>query len=71
MKKFLQGLLCTAGFHAWRERKNGKGTERVCMRDGCNCKRTFYKIEDGEFSIWAGKRIPVGKHTFKKSVRGK
>lgn len=67
MKKAIGRFLCAIGAHEWRERKNGKATERVCMRDGCDCKITFYKLEDGEFSIWSRKRVPVGKHTFVKA----
>lgn len=71
MKRLIGALLCGLGLHVWRERKNGKATERVCMRDGCDCKRTFYKLEEGKFSIWSRKRIPVGKHTFTKAMREK
>lgn len=69
MKNFFNKLFCLAGFHAWRERKNGNSTERVCMRPGCDCKQKMYRDKFGEYVIWNGIKIPVRGHNFIKAVK--
>lgn len=70
MKGLLGQLLCEMGFHAWHERKNGNGTERVCMRPGCKARLTMYREKGGEFILWNGRKIPVRSHAFIKTTRG-
>lgn len=61
------GLLCCLGFHSWRYRKNGESLERVCMKENCNKREKLYRMVDGTYELWSGKKIPVSHHTFKKS----
>lgn len=69
MKQFFNALLCALGFHEWRTRQNGKATERVCMRRGCEKKEKFYTLENGSFGMFMGKKIPMKRHTFYKRVK--
>ena len=65
-------FFCLIGFHSFRQRKNGMATEKVCMRDGCTCVRTFYTVKrekDDKGELWNEKKIPVRHHSFKKQVK--
>lgn len=62
-------ILCALGFHAWRLRKNGDATERVCMRPGCDKKEKLYKYRDGTVELWNHKRIHERHSNFRKAIK--
>lgn len=70
VRDFFNAILCAAGFHDWRERGNGKATERVCMRGDCPAREKLYgEKDDGRARLWNPKKIPVRGHSFEKVKR--
>ena len=69
MNRVISNLLCLLGFHSYRQRINGIGTQLVCMREGCTHVKVFYAAKDGKEVIWSEKKIPVRHHSFKKKVQ--
>lgn len=37
------------------------------MRPGCEKKEKLYRMVDGSYELWNGKKIPVRGHNFKKT----
>lgn len=70
MKTIVGLFLCALGFHAWRERDNGKAIERVCMRGGCLAREKLYADKEKATSrIWNPKKIPMRGHGFEKTKK--